>query len=285
MQQQPAKRRSSCGPVWLALVALLALAPLAHAATGGIDASYNFAWGNTAGWVNFAPVNSTVTVSDTALTGYAWSANSGWINLAPAQGGVTNSSGALGGFAWDSAIGWVSFSGVTIDASGRFHGQATGANDYVINFDCAKCDVRTTWRPAQSNTQTAVTSPGAISPIITSAPQTPTQPNPTATPAQPMTPIVIQPGFSPEPAQQPPSSGSAASGSGLTPISGAVINAGSSTPGSAMQSPVHATSSHLIETSTAKSGAFTWKGYALITGLAVGLLALLAVAVRFLLFL
>lgn len=134
------------------LFVLLAAAPLvALAATGTISSTNKYAWGNTAGYINFAPSQSTVTVSDTGLTGYAWSQNNGWINLAASQGGVTNTtSGTLGGFAWDSSAGWVSFTGVTIDTSGRFHGTATGANGYTINFDCTYCNVTTTWRPGGS---------------------------------------------------------------------------------------------------------------------------------------
>lgn len=184
-----AHRRSNW-PFVLGLAAALAFAPSTFAASGTIDAAHSYAWGNIAGWANFAPANSTITVTDTGLTGYAWSPNDGWINLAPVQGGVTNAGGTLGGFAWDTAIGWVSFSGVTIDTSGRFHGQATGANGYTINFDCAKCDVRTTWRPSQSTTQTVISSPGAISPLPATRQQTTPAPvqTPTDPPRQPQQP-------------------------------------------------------------------------------------------------
>ncbi len=130
----------------LFVVALLILTPSAHAATGTVLPAHKYAWSNTGSWVNFAPTNSTVAVSDTALTGYAWSANDGWINLSPTEVGVTNDGhGTLGGFAWDQSAGWVSFTGVTIDAYGRFHGEATGANE-TITFDCMNCDVETNWR-------------------------------------------------------------------------------------------------------------------------------------------
>jgi hypothetical protein len=141
-----------------------AAAPFAYAASGTISSPDQYAWGNIAGWINFAPVDSTVTVSDASLTGYAWSENDGWINLSPTEGGVTNSDGTLGGWAWDQSAGWVSFSGVTIDSSGTFHGEVTGSNGYAINFDCSTCDVVTDWRPATSDTTTTTNaSPGAIS--------------------------------------------------------------------------------------------------------------------------
>jgi hypothetical protein len=133
-----------------ALLFLLVGTASAYASTtsGTVDSVHKYAWSNVGGYVNFAPSSSTVTVTDSALSGYVWSANDGWINLAPANGGVTNDGrGTLGGFAWDSAAGWVSFAGVTIDANGRFHGTATGANE-AITFDCANCDVETDWRHA-----------------------------------------------------------------------------------------------------------------------------------------
>lgn len=134
-------------------IVLLALAfpAIALATSGTTDSTYKYAWGNVAGYVNFAPTNSTITVSDSSLTGYAWSQNDGWIYLQPANGGVSNNGqGTLSGYAWDESQGWVSFSGVTIDSSGKFHGQATGSNGYAISFDCTYCDVRTAWRPATS---------------------------------------------------------------------------------------------------------------------------------------
>ncbi|MHB8660926.1 MAG: peptidoglycan-binding domain-containing protein [Minisyncoccota bacterium] len=151
-------------------------APLAHASTtsGTIDTTHKYAWSNVGGWVNFAVASTTgtsdqITVTDSTLTGYAWSANDGWINLAPAQGGVKNDgAGNLSGYAWDAGAGWVNFSGVKINSSGKFTGQATGGTvlgaSYQINFDCANCDVETDWRPASSRT-TTTTSPGSISPV------------------------------------------------------------------------------------------------------------------------
>ncbi len=135
------------------MLALFTVASSTQAAS--ISSTHNFAWGNVGGWINLAPSNGGVSVTDTALSGYAWSANDGWINLSPSTGGVKNDgAGTLSGFAWDSSVGWVAFSGVTIDASGRFHGQASGANGYVINFDCAQCDVETAWRPTAIPTPT-----------------------------------------------------------------------------------------------------------------------------------
>jgi hypothetical protein len=141
----------------LILFALLTSAPLAHASatSGTIDSAYKYAWSNVGGYVNFAPTNGGLTITDSAITGYAWSANTGWLNFSASQSHVTNDgAGNLGGFAWDAGGGWVAFAGVTIDSSGKFHGQATGGTvagaSYTLTFDCTNCDVRTDWRPASS---------------------------------------------------------------------------------------------------------------------------------------
>ncbi|MHB1163489.1 MAG: hypothetical protein ACYCZZ_03145 [Minisyncoccota bacterium] len=157
----------------LSLLLFLASAPLAYASqtSGTIDSAHKYAWSDVGGYVNFAPTNSTVSVTDTGLTGYAWSANTGWINLSPSHGGVTNTaSGTLGGFAWDANEGWISFTGVTIDANGVFHGTATGASEN-IKFDCTNCSVQTDWRPSSARTTTTTTTTvapanGSISPIF-----------------------------------------------------------------------------------------------------------------------
>lgn len=155
----------------LFLALLLAGAPLAHASTtsGTVSSVYKYAWGTVAGYVNFAPTNGGLTITDAAITGYAWGANTGWINFSATSGGVTNSTaGVLGGYAWDSGGGWVSFTGVTIDSSGKFHGSATGGTvsgtSYILNFDCINCDVRTDWRPASARTSAGGHS--SISPVI-----------------------------------------------------------------------------------------------------------------------
>jgi len=173
----------------LAFLALGFIHPLGtHAA--GIDAIYKYAWSNVGGWVNFAPSQSPVSVTDSAVSGYAWSANDGWINFAPAHGGVTNDgAGNLGGFAWDSTQGWVSFTGVSINTgTGKFTGQATGANGYILTFDCKGCNVVTDWRPASSGASSQTpshtsTSGQSISPLKATPAPTPgvatTVPTPT----------------------------------------------------------------------------------------------------------
>ncbi len=132
--------------IFLILFALFAPTAL-FAATGTIDSVNKYAWSNIAGWVNFAPSQSTITVTDTELTGYAWSANNGWMNLSPSGGGVLNDGGGnLSGSAWDETAGWISFDDVEIDSAGIFTGEATGANGYVLSFDCTNCEVETDWR-------------------------------------------------------------------------------------------------------------------------------------------
>lgn len=204
MQQRPNQRNNSARAVPVrsaarrrvlargvfVLAFVFACAPFAHASTtnGTIDSSYKYAWGNVAGYVNFAPQYGNISVTDSTVTGYAWSANDGWINLSPSGSGVTNdSNGTLGGFAWDSSQGWISFSGVSINSSGKFTGQATGANGYILNFDCSSCNVQTDWRPASSRTSGSHSSSGgSISPILSSndAPTSPT-PAPNTAPTSP----------------------------------------------------------------------------------------------------
>jgi hypothetical protein len=141
---------------------LFVFATSAYASTisGSVDSTNKYAWGNVAGYINFAPTNGGLTITDSGITGYAWSSNTGWINFDTAQSSVTNDGeGTLGGYAWDEGAGWVSFTGVTIDSSGQFNGMATGGTvrgaSYAINFDCATCTVTTDWRPASSRPSTA----------------------------------------------------------------------------------------------------------------------------------
>lgn len=136
---------------------ILLIAPIAYASAtvGSVDSAYKYAWSNVGGYVNFAPTQGGVVITDSAITGYAWSANSGYINFDTNLSGVTNDGeGNLGGFAWGEGAGWISFSGVTIGDDGTFSGTATGGTvngaSYAIAFDCANCDVRTDWRPASA---------------------------------------------------------------------------------------------------------------------------------------
>ena len=118
---------------------------------GTIDTTFKYAWSNNVGWINFNTTGTNIRIIDTQLSGYAWSQNNGWINLRPSNGGVANNGeGALSGSAWGDRLGWINFSGVTIDTNGRFRGQATGDSIGTLTFDCARCDVRTDWRPASA---------------------------------------------------------------------------------------------------------------------------------------
>lgn len=201
MQRQRNQRDNAGHARVLARASLLCLlivgTSVAHASqtSGIIDSVYKYAWGTVAGYVNFAPTNGGLTITDSAITGYAWGANTGWLNFSATNGGVTNTAaGVLGGYAWDSGGGWVSFSGVTIDSSGKFHGTATGGTvsgaSYVINFDCSNCDVRTDWRPSSSRTTSTSGSGGngAISPIIITAATTTVLPDifPNVSPTSPL---------------------------------------------------------------------------------------------------
>lgn len=145
--------------LYLLAALLFAYAPFVYASStvGTIDSTYKYAWGSVAGWVNCAPTSGGLTVTDSGISGYAWAESTGWINFNPTHSGVTNDgNGTLSGYAWDETGGWVSFAGVTIDTSGKFHGQATGGmvdgEPYIINFSCTNCDVRTDWRPISVRT-------------------------------------------------------------------------------------------------------------------------------------
>jgi len=127
---------------------LLPFLVFASATDGTIDSTNKYAWGDSLGWLNFGTSGGNVHVTKASITGYIWSENYGWINLAPSSAGVTNScTGALSGYAWSENVGYVNFGGVSIDASGKFSGQAVAPGNLgKINFDCSNCDVTTDWR-------------------------------------------------------------------------------------------------------------------------------------------
>ncbi|MHB8392545.1 MAG: hypothetical protein ACYDBH_23680 [Acidobacteriaceae bacterium] len=260
---------------------LFALVPfVAYASSGTVSSSYKYAWSNVGGWVNFAPSNSIVTVTDSALTGYAWSANDGWINFSPSNGGVTNSGGTLGGFAWDQSAGWVNFAGVTIDSSGQFHGQATGANGYAINFSCTNCDVRTDWRPTSAPVPIAAPAvPGSISPVI--IPPLPSVPPVTPPPGE------APPGVQPPTGQRPPARSIAGSASGAPAPGGAAYSPGSVPSEASTSSAVSGqapTPSSIATSATEpllKSASRFFKAAAIPFGIAISIVAVLFLLIFF----
>jgi hypothetical protein len=149
---------------------------------GTIDSVYKYAWSNNIGWINFAPMGDNATykglvVTDSSITGYAWSKEHGWINFGPfvnnTQGGVKNTAdGVLSGYAWGQELGWINFSGVSINSSGQFTGEATGDSVGIINFDltkCTDCGVKTDWRPV-SVRPVASSGHGGHPPLVVSQP-------------------------------------------------------------------------------------------------------------------
>lgn len=118
--------------------------------------------------INFRPTytssSSPITITDSAVTGYAWGDTIGWINFAPSGQGVfvSPTTGRLSGYAWSSVGGWINFSpssavststngpGVWIDSLGNFYGSAyvSGLGGGWINFDCSATStcVNTDWR-------------------------------------------------------------------------------------------------------------------------------------------
>ncbi len=153
--------------ILIAAFLFLSSTAIVFAATGTIDATNHYAWNDNGGWVNWDANGGNVSVTDTALTGYIWSANFGWINLAPDNGGVTNSNGTLGGYAWGASTGWISFSGVTIDNNGVFHGHTVAQNVFgTMTFDCDNCEVVTTWRAGGSSSYSSSSSGGGGGGVI-----------------------------------------------------------------------------------------------------------------------
>jgi len=137
------------------LVSFFALPAFASETDGTITSGGNagYAWSDQTGWVNFGITNGNVHITDTGVTGNAWSSTHGWINLAPSNGGVTvAASGVLSGYAWGSSLGWINFSAVSINSSGKFIGNATGATVGTLTFDCTNCSVMTDYRPQNFRT-------------------------------------------------------------------------------------------------------------------------------------
>lgn len=123
----------------------------ASTTNGTIDISDKYAWGENTGWINFAPTEGGLTITDTAITGHAWSRDVGWINFSATssgQGVINTCEGILSGSAWSQTLGWIDMTGVTIDASGVFQGMTQSASTTPgrINFSCARCRVSTDWR-------------------------------------------------------------------------------------------------------------------------------------------
>ncbi len=122
------------------LLVIVSVAPfITFAATiGTIDTTYKYAWSENLGWINFGTPEGNVTVTDTQLNGYAWNQNTGWINLnvSTATHVINDGQGNLSGYAWGEGIGYINFSGVTIDSSGYFHGNATSTLSGRISFNC-----------------------------------------------------------------------------------------------------------------------------------------------------
>lgn len=187
------------------LAVFLGVPALASESDGTIDANAKWVWGANIGWINFAPTQGNVHITDTALTGSVWNDLYGWIKLDPSTSGVKNTSeGALSGYAWSSNLGWIDFTGVTINSQGVFTGQANGANTGIINFNCDHCSVKTDWRPASSR---AVPAPGSgFIPVngggSSVPPETPPQvvsttTSTTATPVVPTKPEIKKPAVKP----------------------------------------------------------------------------------------
>lgn len=136
---------------------------MASITDGTILSGSEYAWGENVGWINLGTVEGDVHITNTAVTGYMWDSIYGWVNLSPTGSGVVNNGeGVLSGFAWSAGAGFIDFSGVTINTSGKFTGQAQGAIYGRINFDCSTCNVVTDWRPASMQRQNVAVGPISI---------------------------------------------------------------------------------------------------------------------------
>lgn len=181
MNNDPMKQLAAAFLIGLAFVTALP----ATAATGTIDSTQKYAWGENIGWLNFGTSEGNVTVTDTELTGYAWGENVGWISLNCSNTSscgtvdykVSNTtSGSLSGYAWGENTGWINFNptggGVTIDSSGAFLGYAWGENIGWIVFNCSTTNscgtvnyrVQTDWRPASSSSASSGSSSTVLPP-------------------------------------------------------------------------------------------------------------------------
>lgn len=152
--------------LFLRVLSILFVSAIPFVAVATIVPSYQYAWSNQGGWINFAPTQAGVVVDSYGLSGYAWAQNTGWISFQTTESGVTNDGrGNLGGFAWSEGEGWLSFTGVSIDATGRFRGVATGAHS-SLTFDCGYCDVRTNWRPSTQGSSGGASGYRPVPPVI-----------------------------------------------------------------------------------------------------------------------
>lgn len=151
---------------------LTAQSLITMAGSGTISGSAHWAWGDTIGYINFAPTVGPIVVTSAALAGHAWSPVTGWINLLPTLSGVTNTcDGQLGGSAWSEHRGFIDFSGVRIDGNGVFHGRATFSGSGAISFDGAAFATTTTWRPdCSDDTSLSFTSPINNATLLTRTP-------------------------------------------------------------------------------------------------------------------
>ena len=137
---------------------------LASTVDGTIDTTYKYAWSERLGWINVGTTQGNVHVVDTALSGYMWNEHTGWINLAVSSTTfvANNAEGTLSGYAWGEGIGYINFTGVTIDASGFFHGYATSTLSGAISFNCENSNTcgasdfrtKTDWRKASVRSAT-----------------------------------------------------------------------------------------------------------------------------------
>lgn len=158
----------------LILVGFFLISNIVLAASGTIDSTDKYAWGENIGWINFGTSEGDVEVSDSELTGYAWGENVGWISLncsntdscATVDYKVENDdNGNLFGYGWGENVGWINFDpqygGVIIQSSGEFTGYAWGENTGWVVFNCSTTDscaavdykVKTDWVPQLARAQ------------------------------------------------------------------------------------------------------------------------------------
>lgn len=150
-------------------VLLIVVGPASADTIDPQDNDSQYAWSETAGWLNAEPLGNSgpgARIWETRAEGWIWAENIGWISLSctntascsTVNYGVTNDgAGELGGFAWSENAGWVSFAcentmscafidyGVVVDpATGELSGFAWAENLGWISFSCVNTGSCTT---------------------------------------------------------------------------------------------------------------------------------------------
>ena len=169
-------------------------------------------WSEDIGWIRMNPSGGFGGVTNNTsgtLGGYAWGDTAGWINFAPARGGVSiDTSGQFIGWAWSENYGWIKFDCSVVDACTKTDwrplsvrpvvtppGGSTGGGMIIPPAPPVVVP------PVVPPVLPPVTPPVVPAPVVTPAPEPTTPPTPTVEPpTPPVTPGVPSPTETPAPA-------------------------------------------------------------------------------------